>query len=86
MSHISQKGARGRRVQRLPWTRGLGGHKVCPAPSYTCEAGQTCCQLGGDEWGCCPLGGDAVCCADKQHCCPHDTVCDLDQGSCTPAP
>ncbi len=86
MRHISQKGARGGGVQRLPWTRGLGGHKACPAPSYTCEAGQTCCPLGEGEWGCCPLGGDAVCCADMQHCCPHDTVCDLDQGSCTPAP
>lgn len=82
---MSEERARSK-VQPQPWSRGLGGDKVCPVPSFTCQAEQTCCPLGGGEWGCCPLGGDAVCCSDMQHCCPHDTVCDLDQGTCTPAP
>lgn len=72
-------------VRSMAWTRRRGVNKQCPAPSFTCAQEETCCPLAGGEWGCCPLGGDAVCCPDLQHCCPHDTVCDQDQGTCSPA-
>jgi len=58
--------------------------KVCPDPAFSCDDTQTCCKLVDDEYGCCPLGPDAICCDDHEHCCPHDTECDVAGGTCTP--
>ena len=46
-----------------------------------CNDGQTCCALEDGGYGCCPMP-DAVCCEDKIHCCPKDTTCDIEDGSC----
>ncbi|XP_076609487.1 granulin a [Chaetodon auriga] len=46
-----------------------------------CPDHTTCCRLVTGEWGCCPLE-DAVCCPDKQHCCPHGYTCDTASNSC----
>merc|ERR1712080_389249 len=56
----------------------------CPDPDFSCDDTQTCCELNTGGYGCCPLGSDAVCCPDKEHCCPHGTVCDVAGGSCSP--
>ena len=75
------------RVPRVPRVPGnVTARQFCPNHEDTCEEDQTCCPLPSGDFGCCPLGRDAVCCADKQHCCPHNTVCNLDEGSCSPKP
>ncbi|XP_027011582.2 granulin b isoform X2 [Tachysurus fulvidraco] len=72
----------------LPWfkkqpaisvTSGIGDVKCDDTTS--CATGTTCCRLRTEEWGCCPLA-QAVCCADREHCCPHDYTCDLQSGTC----
>ncbi|XP_010864960.4 granulin b isoform X1 [Esox lucius] len=49
--------------------------------SVACADGTTCCKLVDGQWACCPLP-KAVCCDDHLHCCPHDTVCNLAEGTC----
>ncbi|XP_067124442.1 progranulin-like [Centruroides vittatus] len=46
-----------------------------------CNDNTTCCQLQSGRWGCCPLP-NAVCCSDKIHCCPQNTICDVREGTC----
>jgi len=60
--------------------------KSCSDPQYSCDDSQTCCPLDEGGFGCCPLGGDAVCCPDKENCCPHGYVCDTSGGTCSPRP
>ncbi|KAK2820094.1 hypothetical protein Q5P01_023053 [Channa striata] len=47
----------------------------------SCASGTTCCKLPKGDWGCCPLV-KAVCCADHEHCCPHDYTCNMQTGTC----
>ncbi|CAL1289135.1 unnamed protein product [Larinioides sclopetarius] len=50
----------------------------------TCRPDQTCCPTNIPTiFGCCEYE-DAVCCADRIHCCPKDTVCDLEKAACFP--
>ncbi|XP_068118179.1 progranulin-like [Hyperolius riggenbachi] len=51
----------------------------CDATSV-CPGSETCCRLASGEWGCCPFAS-AMCCADKEHCCPPGTTCTA-SGSC----
>ncbi|NWU19055.1 GRN protein, partial [Dyaphorophyia castanea] len=53
----------------------------CPDGQSECPDDATCCVTGSGAWGCCPMP-QASCCADKVHCCPHATVCDLTRGRC----
>ncbi|XP_030590985.1 granulin a isoform X2 [Archocentrus centrarchus] len=46
-----------------------------------CPEQTTCCRLFTGEWGCCPLK-NAVCCPDKEHCCPQGYTCDILSRSC----
>ncbi|XP_041824151.1 granulin a isoform X2 [Melanotaenia boesemani] len=46
-----------------------------------CPEDTTCCQLFTGEFGCCPLK-NAVCCPDKEHCCPQGYTCDIASMSC----
>ncbi|XP_034448433.1 granulin a isoform X2 [Hippoglossus hippoglossus] len=46
-----------------------------------CPERTTCCQLVTGEWGCCPLQ-NAVCCPDKEHCCPQGYSCNTGSTSC----
>ncbi|XP_063760511.1 granulin a isoform X2 [Eleginops maclovinus] len=46
-----------------------------------CPEHTTCCQLETGEWGCCPLQ-NAVCCPDKEHCCPQGYTCNIGSKSC----
>ncbi|KAM9488533.1 granulin b [Clarias gariepinus] len=50
-------------------------------PTFSCPQDSTCCKLVSGSWGCCPLP-QAVCCEDHQHCCPHNTVCNMAAGTC----
>ncbi|XP_028268541.1 granulin a [Parambassis ranga] len=45
-----------------------------------CPEHTTCCKLTG-EWGCCPLE-KAVCCQDREHCCPQGYTCNIASMSC----
>ncbi|XP_074783117.1 progranulin [Athene noctua] len=59
-----------------------GPHAVpCPDGQSECPDNATCCVTASGAWGCCPMP-QASCCADKVHCCPHATVCDLTRGRC----
>ncbi|XP_054032602.1 LOW QUALITY PROTEIN: progranulin [Dryobates pubescens] len=53
----------------------------CPDGQSECPDGATCCVTASGAWGCCPMP-QASCCADKVHCCPHATLCDLAHGRC----
>ncbi|NXX81337.1 GRN protein, partial [Urocolius indicus] len=73
---------------------GRGGRPLTPCPPSTapraipcpdghseCPDDATCCVTEGGAWGCCPMP-QASCCADKVHCCPHGTTCDLAHERC----
>ncbi|GFU48507.1 progranulin [Nephila pilipes] len=51
----------------------------CDKESY-CLDGNTCCPLSSGEYGCCDFPS-AVCCPDKEHCCPQGSTCN-DSGYC----
>ncbi|XP_066193103.1 progranulin isoform X2 [Sylvia atricapilla] len=53
----------------------------CPDGQSECPDDATCCVTSSGAWGCCPMP-QASCCADKVHCCPHATICDLTHGRC----
>ncbi|XP_074019021.1 progranulin [Numenius arquata] len=53
----------------------------CPDGQSECPDDATCCVTATGTWGCCPMP-QASCCADKVHCCPHATTCDLAHGRC----
>ncbi|XP_036794568.1 progranulin isoform X4 [Oncorhynchus mykiss] len=49
----------------------------------SCPKDATCCFMKSTQkWGCCPLP-QAVCCADGEHCCPKDYICDMSKTSCS---
>jgi len=56
---------------------------VCPDPNYECSKGETCCKLEDGGWGCCRFE-KATCCKDERHCCPENTICDLERSACVP--
>ncbi|NXE69461.1 GRN protein, partial [Calcarius ornatus] len=62
-------------------TRGAPRAVPCPDGQSECPDDATCCVTSSGAWGCCPMP-QASCCADKVHCCPHATVCDLTRGRC----
>ncbi|XP_034425893.1 granulin b isoform X2 [Hippoglossus hippoglossus] len=82
----------------LPWMRRLPAKQalevpqlfdrvktiVCPDQVSTCSNDSTCCQLLDGSWACCPMV-KAVCCEDKQHCCPEGTKCDTAHEVCVSA-
>ncbi|XP_075033394.1 progranulin-like isoform X3 [Mixophyes fleayi] len=54
---------------------------LCPDGRSECPSDTSCCQMADQSWGCCPLP-QAICCNDHLHCCPHNTVCDLEHNKC----
>ena len=55
---------------------------VCPDGKSECFSNSTCClSVSGTYYNCCPEL-DAVCCSDRQHCCPIGTNCDVGAGRC----
>jgi len=59
----------------------INSEVVCPDDT-ACQNGQTCCRNRGG-YGCCSHPR-AQCCADKVHCCPGNTVCDVSSDRCLP--
>ncbi|KAM9838109.1 granulin b isoform 2-T3 [Aulostomus maculatus] len=57
------------------------GSVTCPGGKSSCPDSFTCCLLTSGDYGCCPYP-NAMCCSDRLHCCPGDTICDLDHGVC----
>lgn len=55
-----------------------GGAAPCPRYSRGTR-GHCGGDTQSDKWLWCP---QALCCADKVHCCPHATICDLAHGRC----
>ncbi|XP_038151168.1 granulin a [Cyprinodon tularosa] len=51
---------------------------------HHCPEHTSCCMLFTGEWGCCPLQ-NAVCCSDKEHCCPQGYSCDVLSKTCQKA-
>lgn len=57
-------------------------NKVTCNSEFSCPDNDTCCPgLIPDTYQCCPLT-KGVCCGDFLHCCPQNTVCDLEKGKC----
>ncbi|KAK5884784.1 hypothetical protein CesoFtcFv8_018570 [Champsocephalus esox] len=68
---------------KLPATTSIEAHPSsveCEGQAQ-CPERTTCCRLQTGEWGCCPLQ-NAVCCTDKEHCCPQDYTCNIGSNSC----
>ncbi|TKS91421.1 Granulins Proepithelin [Collichthys lucidus] len=61
-------------VQAEPNSMQCDGQTQCP--DHT-----TCCKLVTGQWGCCPLE-NAVCCPDKEHCCPQGYTCNIASNCC----
>ncbi|EDL34132.1 granulin, isoform CRA_d [Mus musculus] len=47
----------------------------------SCPVGQTCCPSLKGSWACCQLP-HAVCCEDRQHCCPAGYTCNVKARTC----
>ncbi|KAM7534095.1 hypothetical protein Aperf_G00000105424 [Anoplocephala perfoliata] len=60
--------------------KSLGG-KGCNDGRTVCPDDSTCCELKDGSFGCCPLP-NAVCCEDKEHCCPEGYKCDTANQTC----
>ncbi|XP_067412373.1 progranulin [Emydura macquarii macquarii] len=60
------------------------GAVQCPDGESECPNDSTCCMMPSGSWGCCPMP-QAACCADRIHCCPHATTCDLAHARCLSA-
>ncbi|KAM4691663.1 progranulin [Rhinophrynus dorsalis] len=54
---------------------------ICPDGRSECPNDATCCMMPDQSWGCCPMP-QATCCNDHLHCCPHNTLCDIQHGRC----
>lgn len=54
---------------------------ICPDGTSECDSNSTCCIDVSGGYSCCS-GVRAVCCADRQHCCPLGTACDVGAGTC----
>uniref|UniRef100_A0A8D0H4N2 Granulin n=1 Tax=Sphenodon punctatus TaxID=8508 RepID=A0A8D0H4N2_SPHPU len=76
-SHCS---ADGRACFHSPGPADVGAVQ-CPDGESECPNDSTCCVMPSGAWGCCPMP-EAACCADKIHCCPHATTCDLEHARC----
>ncbi|EGW08182.1 progranulin isoform X2 [Cricetulus griseus] len=50
----------------------------------SCPVGQTCCPSLKGDWACCQLP-HAVCCEDRQHCCPTGYICNVKARTCEKA-
>ncbi|XP_070778918.1 granulin a [Enoplosus armatus] len=61
-------------MQAAPTSVECDGLNQCPEHT-------TCCKLLTGEWGCCPLQ-NAVCCPDKEHCCPQGYTCNVASNAC----
>lgn len=57
-----------------PRNMGCDQHTSCPV-------GQTCCPSLSGGWACCQLP-HAVCCEDRQHCCPAGYTCNVKARTC----
>ena len=57
-------------------------NNVCPDQRSECSGSDTCCLLKSGQYGCCPLP-NAVCCGDKEHCCPTGDKCNTGSEVCT---
>ncbi|XP_059180890.1 granulin b [Centropristis striata] len=74
-------------LQKLPARRRSNqsalpvGSVACPGGKSSCPETFTCCLLTSGDYGCCPFP-QATCCSDHLHCCPGDTVCDLEHNVC----
>jgi len=54
----------------------------CFGSEFLCPDNTTCCKgIVPGTYGCCPME-DAVCCSDGYHCCPKNTVCDVEAEKC----
>ncbi|XP_077068624.1 granulin a isoform X2 [Siphateles boraxobius] len=54
---------------------------LCGDGKLECPVDTTCCETEDGQWACCPLPR-AVCCDDKIHCCPEESVCDVEGYKC----
>ncbi|XP_072311978.1 granulin b [Eucyclogobius newberryi] len=57
------------------------GAITCPGGRSSCPDDYTCCLLSTGDYGCCPYP-NAMCCSDLVHCCPSNTICDLEKQMC----
>ncbi|XP_054455244.1 granulin b [Anoplopoma fimbria] len=67
-------------VDKVPVFPLITGKNKCDE-SKSCPVKYTCCKTESGRWACCPLP-QAVCCDDHTHCCPHNTVCNLEAETC----
>ncbi|XP_066220062.1 progranulin [Saccopteryx leptura] len=59
----------------------LSQSKDLGCDNTSCPVGQTCCPSLSKSWACCQLP-HAVCCEDRQHCCPTGYTCNVKARTC----
>uniref|UniRef100_A0A4W3HTT6 Granulin n=1 Tax=Callorhinchus milii TaxID=7868 RepID=A0A4W3HTT6_CALMI len=73
--------------ETLPWLTKIPATEKLSAPGIKCDEKticppeNTCCKQSSAEWSCCPLP-QAVCCEDREHCCPKGYTCNVGAGTC----
>ncbi|MFT7797620.1 hypothetical protein Z043-100454 [Arapaima gigas] len=72
----------------IPWynkMEAIGSSNSPPAATpklqSSCPSGTPCHPLSSGNLGCCPLV-NAVCCSDREHCCPQGYKCNIRMGTC----
>ncbi|XP_068932217.1 progranulin isoform X4 [Petaurus breviceps papuanus] len=71
----------------VPWLQKMPAHSNLVSTSVDCDQhtrcpdGQTCCPSLRGGWACCQLP-HAVCCEDREHCCPSGYTCNVKARSC----
>nr|KAF6456284.1 granulin precursor [Rousettus aegyptiacus] len=88
----TEKGICEQEGHQLPWMEQAPAQLSLPDPRAmesdvpcdnvtSCPSSNTCCRLTSGEWGCCPIP-EAVCCEDRQHCCPAGYTCNVKARTC----
>ncbi|KAM9000134.1 progranulin isoform 1-T2 [Sarcophilus harrisii] len=71
----------------VPWLPKKPASQLLASGSVDCDQhtrcpdGQTCCPSLRGGWACCQLP-HAVCCEDREHCCPSGYTCNVKARSC----
>ncbi|KAM8818832.1 progranulin [Rhynchonycteris naso] len=69
-------------LEKMPaYQTSLSQPKALGCDNTSCPVGQTCCPSLSKGWACCQLP-HAVCCEDRQHCCPTGYTCNVKARTC----
>ncbi|VDM31597.1 unnamed protein product [Hydatigera taeniaeformis] len=68
---------------KQPAKKANSDSNTCEDGTTICPSDMTCCLTDDNSYGCCPFP-NAVCCLDREHCCPSGYTCDVANSACVP--